>query len=126
MEAGAARQRERFLKACRENPKAAVTPIIDFGETDLTDLSYSKGMLFFYILDRVAGREKLLRALAECHRRFAASGATTGEYVGRLKALLGQGIEPVLQDWIYGAGSSKLLESSLTLEQIAAGYRKRG
>ncbi len=124
MEAGAARQRERFLKVCREDPKAAGTPIIDYGRADLTDLSYNKGMLFFYILDRLAGREKLLSALAECHRRFTVSGATTDEYMGSLKAALGPDIEPVTRDWVYGVRSSELLQSSLTLDQIAAGYRQ--
>lgn len=124
MKAGAARQRDRFLKVCREDPKAAATPIIDYGRADLTDLSYNKGMLFFYILDRLAGREKLLSALAECHRRFAVSGATTDEYMGCLKTALGPDIEPVIQDWVYGVRSSELLGSGLTLDQIAAGYRQ--
>jgi hypothetical protein len=124
LEAGAARQRERFLKVCRENPKAADTPIIDYGRSDLTDLSYNKGMLFFYILDRLAGREKLLSALADCHARLGVSGATTDEYMDCLKTALGPKIEPVIQDWVYGIRSSDLLKSSLTLDQIAAVYRK--
>ena len=124
MAAGAARQRERFLKVCRENPKAADTPIIDYGKADLTDLAYNKGMLFFYVLDRLAGREKLLPALADCHMRLGISGATTDEYMDCLKTAFGPGIEPVIRDWVYGVRSSDLLKSSLTLDQIAANYRK--
>jgi hypothetical protein len=125
LEAGAARLRASFLKACDKNPKAAGTPIIDYGKADLTDLSYNKGMLFFYMLDKVAGRENLLSALRDCQRQYMTSGATTQQYMDCLKAKLGPAIDPVVQDWLFGTRSSDLLESTQTLDQIAAGYKRR-
>jgi hypothetical protein len=123
-DAGASRLRERFLKACQKNPKAAETPMIDYGKADLTDLSYNKGMIFFYLLDRLAGQDKLLSALADCWKRFGASGATTREFMACLESGLGAQIDPVIQDWVYGVRSSELLKSSQTLYQIADLYRK--
>lgn len=124
MAAGASRLRERFLKACKKNPKAAETPMIDYGKADMTDLSYNKGMVFFYLLDRLAGQEKFLSALADCWKKYGASGATTKEYMACLENSLGADLDPVFQDWVYGIRSSELLKSSLTLEQIADLYRK--
>jgi hypothetical protein len=125
LDAGESRLRERFLKACQKNPKAAETPMIDYGKADLTDLSYNKGMIFFYLLDRLAGQDKLLSALADCWRRFGASGATTREFMACLESALGAQIDPIIQDWVYGIRSSELLKSSMTLDQIADNYRKR-
>lgn len=41
---------EKVKKQIENNSDFASTPIIEYGEKNMTDYSYSKGMLFFYIL----------------------------------------------------------------------------
>lgn len=44
---GYERLSDRFRQQCKLNPKCKDVPIIEYGNEGLTDLSYTKGMLFF-------------------------------------------------------------------------------
>jgi len=120
---GAERCRKRFAEACGKNAKAAGTPIIDFGKSGLTDLSYNKGMLYFYMLDKLAGRDRFLSAWADFYRRYGQKGATTAEFLGRMDETLGIDLARLNADWIFGTKASDLLLSSASFDEIAASYR---
>jgi hypothetical protein len=125
LDRGAERCRKRFVEACGKDPKAAGTPIVDYGKLNLTDLSYNKGMLYFYLLDKLAGRDRLLAAWADFYRRYGQKGATTANFLAHMGGNLGVDISRLNADWIYGAKSSDLLLSSASLDEIASLYRER-
>ena len=56
---------EKVKKQIENNSDFASTPIIEYGEKNMTDYSYSKGMLFFYILYHTVGEKAFFDAIVE-------------------------------------------------------------
>jgi len=122
LDRGAERIRESFRKACRSNPKAADTPIIEYGKADMTDLSYTKGMLFFYMIYKGAGEGPFLDALGRVRAKAGRSGTTTGEFLDSLQIFLKRDLSGLFEDWITGAASSRALLSETPLADIVKIY----
>jgi hypothetical protein len=122
---GALSIRERFRRQCAKDDRSRTTAMIDYGREDLTDQAYSKGMLFFYGLYRLAGEKEFLAALRTCFTDFRESGATARRFLDRLQAALGIPLDRYFKDWIYeGPPSSDLLIGDTSLEDVFARYRR--
>jgi hypothetical protein len=119
---GAEKVRESFRKSCQANPKAAGVPIIDYGKADLTDLAYTKGMLFFYMIYKGAGEKSFLDALGRARAKFVATGAGTKEFLDSLAGFLKPDLSKLYRDWIYGSASSQALLSQTPLPDIVRSY----
>lgn len=75
----------------------------EYGKQEVTStLSYSVGPLFYYLLDRVMGREKLLEALGEFYRKQWESGTTSIEFE-EFMVKQDKRTKPIFRDWFTGA-----------------------
>jgi len=124
LDKGAERLRENFRRACRENKRAKDTAMIGYGKEGLTDLSYSKGMLFFYILLKLAGEDNFLNAIQGFYRTYKDKGATSAEFLSYLKGSLKIPLDKFFHDWIYGSSSSEDLLGPRSLDEIILKYRR--
>jgi aminopeptidase N len=122
LDKGAERLRGRFREWCLKDPKAADVPINDYGKKDLGDLSYIKGMLFFYVLSRAAGEKEFLEAIGGFYQKHHETGATLEEFLRFMKQALKKDLSGLYRDWIYGTASSGLLLDSVPLKDIIAKY----
>jgi hypothetical protein len=125
LDRGAERLRDYFRRQCARNALARTTPIIDYGTRDLTDLSYSKGMLFFYALYKLAGEEDFLKTVGGFYQEYRDRGATAAEFISYLKARLGLPLDRFLQDWMFGTTSSDDLLGPASLAEIIGKYKPR-
>ncbi len=101
------------------NSDFATTPIIEYGEKNMTDYSYSKGMLFFYILYRKVGEEAFFNAIKGYYREFEDTGSTTLEFAEYLKrSLKNYFIDKLINDWIFTNQSSIHLLNSKNIEDL--------
>ena len=114
--------RTRFLEQCKAKPAYADIAIADYGKNDMTDLSYTKGMLFFYLLYRMAGEKPLLDAVAAYYQAYHQTGATLVDFLNIMQKSLGKNLAAFYRDWIYGAGSSKLLAAGAPFDDIVKKY----
>lgn len=117
------RIQKRLQDHFADNPEAAAVPMIDLGEKQMTDLAYTKGMLFFYLLYEVMGEKPFLEIVGAFYQKYAGSGATAREFVDFIKANAKANLEPLMQDWIFTAKSSELIQSDMTVEEILGRYR---
>ena len=76
---------EKVKKQIENNSGFASTPIIEYGEKNMTDYSYSKGMLFFYILYHTVGEKAFFDAIKGYYAEFKDAGSTTKEFAEYLK-----------------------------------------
>lgn len=113
---------DSFRKACRENPRLLEIPMIDYGSERLTNHSYSKGMLFFYFLYRMAGEEPLLEAIGSVYQTYHDSGASAREFLAHLESRLGLELDSFFQAWIFSTEAAWDISSELTLDEIAGKY----
>ena len=121
---GYERLSERFRQQCERNPKCKDVPIIAYGNEDLTDLSYTKGMLFFFILYNVIGEKDFLNAAGSFYQKYKHSGATAEEFLNHVKQHAKQNLDRLYQEWIYGTESSRLVLDKIPVEEIIQRYRQ--
>jgi hypothetical protein len=114
----------RFRQQCERNPKCKDIPIIEYGNEGLTDLSYTKGMLFFYILFNLMGEEDFLDATGSFYQKYKHSGATSEEFLNYMKERSVQNLDRLYEEWIYGAESSRLVLDGVPAEELIRRYLK--
>ena len=112
----------RFRQQCERNPKCKDVPIIEYGNEGLTDLSYTKGMLFFYILYNLMGEEDFLDATGSFYQKYKHSGATSEEFLNYMKERSEQNLDRLYKEWIYGAESSRLILDGVPAEDLIERY----
>ena len=124
LRSGYERLSDRFRQQCERNPKCKDVPIIEYGNEDLTDLSYSKGMLFFYLLYHIMGEKDFLDAAGSFYQKYKDTGATSEEFLNHVKQHSGQNLNRLYEEWIYGTESSRLILESIPVENIIQRYLK--
>ncbi|UCE40522.1 MAG: hypothetical protein JSV17_13855 [Candidatus Aminicenantes bacterium] len=112
----------RFRQQCERNPKCTDVPIIEYGNEDLTDLSYTKGMLFFYLLYRLMGEKDFLDAAGSFYQKYKNTGATTEEFLNHLKQRSKQNLDRLYEEWIFGTESSRLVLEGVPVENLILRY----
>ncbi len=115
---------QRFIQQCERNPKAVDVPIIEYGQEDLTDLSYTKGMLFFTILYRLMGEQDFLKAMGSFYQKYIKTGATAKQFLTHVNQLSPTDLDELYQEWIYGSESSRLVLDKIPLEEILKRYAR--
>jgi len=111
-------------KGCERNPKCKDVPIIEYGNAGLTDLSYTKGMLFFYLLYHVMGEDDFLDAAGSFYQKYKHTGATSEEFLKHIKERSEQNLNHLYKEWIFGVESSKLILDGVSTEDILSRYKK--
>ena len=110
---------EKVKKQIENNSDFASTPIIEYGEKNMTDYSYSKGMLFFYILYHTVGEKAFFDAIRGYYDEFKDTGSTTKEFAEYLKRTFkNYSVDKLINDWIYTNQSSTLLLNSKVKEDL--------
>ncbi len=121
---GFERLSDRFRQQCKRNPRCKDVPIIEYGNEDMTDLSYTKGMLFFYLLYRVIGERDFMDAAGSFYQKYKNTGATTEEFLNHVKQRSKQNLDKLYKDWIFGTESSRLILEGAPVENIIQRYQK--
>jgi len=118
MEALAERQRAKQVS----NP----IPMVEFGERNLTNLSYGTGALMFYVLHESLGPNTSDAALGSYIQQYRESGSTTRQFVTSIKEANPAIVSAVLNDWLYTTTWLERLESGESLEDLIESYRAKG
>ena len=113
---------QRFIQQCQRNPRCKDVPIIEYGREDLTDLSYTKGMLFFAILYHLMGEKDFLETMGGFYQKYVKTGATAQEFLNYLKQCSKADLDKLYQEWISGNESTRLIFDKIPLEEILRRY----
>jgi len=98
---------ERFRRQCGDNPAAADVPMADYGSHKLTGLSYTKGMVFFALLNRFMGDDAFGAAVGSFYRRYHRDGATLEQFTDHFQSNSPRDLRGLFRDWIYESRSSR-------------------
>ncbi len=116
------RRLQSLHKTLKENPKYQNIPIIDYGKQNVTRLSYSTGMLFFYTLYSVLGEQNFLNIIGSFYQRYYANGATTEEFINHVKNNSKIDLSKLFSEWFYKADYCRFIISGLSLKEIVQRY----
>ena len=122
LEAAARRTFESLKLKCRENPRLLEVPMIDYGREQLTDYSYTYGMLFFYVLSKMAGQEAMLQAVGSIYQNFCQTGATARQFLEHLQTRLGLNLEAFYQSWVFSTGAIRDICALPSLDDLVRKY----
>ncbi|MGB3863375.1 MAG: M1 family aminopeptidase [Candidatus Aminicenantaceae bacterium] len=117
------KMRERLQNNFTQHPDWKDVPMIDFGKADISDLSYRKGQIFFNILYELMGEDLFLEAMGSFYQKFHDTGATAQEFVDHVKDLAPMNLDLLFEEWIYGAKSSELIMSEMSIVNIVDRYK---
>lgn len=110
---------EKVKKQIEDNSNFASTPIIEYGEKNMTDYSYSKGMLFYYILYHTVGEKAFFEAIKGYYDEFKDAGSTTKEFAEYLKSRFkNSSVDKLINNWIFTNQSSIHLSNSKMAEDL--------
>jgi len=124
-EKGAERAIARLRKEFKSNPQWQDIPMLDYGKARLTDLSYSKGMIFFYLLFRLSGEDNFMDMRKDFYEKFHRSGATSADFISHLKETATKDLTKLIQDWVCGGESSRLIMGQVPIEKMIQRYANR-
>jgi hypothetical protein len=119
------KMRERLRNDFAQHPDWKDVPMIDFGKENMTDLSYRKGQIFFYILYELIGENLFLEAMGSFYQKFYDTGATAQQFVDHVKDLSPINLEFLFDDWIFGTESSELIMSGTSIPNIVNRYKQK-
>jgi hypothetical protein len=113
--------RRTFLRVkskLNQDSVAAITPIIEYGSRGLSDLSYTKGMLFFYLLYRTIGEDEFMSTLKSYRAKYS-NGSSTREFADTLLShSKNKNVRKLVNDWILTSESSKQIASAVNVQAL--------
>jgi aminopeptidase N len=116
------RYRKSYVETCKKNSEYLDIPMIDHGKKGTTNLSYTKGMLFFALLHEMVGEQEFFDLIKGFYREYR-SGATTVQFADYLKKHSSMPLSRLVQDWIYGTQSSQLVLKHDSLAKMLKEYK---
>ncbi len=121
---GAQRLSESFRRECQKNPQCKDVPVIDYGKEMLTDLSYSKGMILFYVLYKLVGEDEFFKIIGTFYQKYNQTGATSDDFVNHAREVSSIDLTKFFDEWVYGNESSEYIINEIPIEEIVKKYRQ--
>jgi aminopeptidase N len=113
---------DKIRKIYAENPEYQKIPIKDYGIKDMTDYSYTLGMVVFAAYYNLVGLENFNKMLKSFFSAFSENGATLDEFINHCKKTATVDLEKFFDDWIYSTNGVKLLMAGNRFEDIIQYY----
>lgn len=122
LDSAAVKMLKSVKRKLKVNSEVAATPIAEYGKKNCTEYSYSKGMLFYYLLYKNIGETDFMATIKGFYATYSLSGATTKQFTDYLIHSLKKypKVNTLVADWVYGDASSKHILDSNTIEVLLA------
>ena len=117
------RHRKRFRTESERNPGLLSVPIRDYGLKNITELSYSNGMVFFAVLHELVGTGQFNDIIGSFYSKYAERGATLEEFRRHFIGESTVSLEKFFQDWLDTANFTSRLVGSGRFDEIVESYR---
>ncbi len=104
-------------------PDLRTKPLRAYGRENMTDFSYSVGMILFAVMHELLGEEGFRRVIRECHRRHGERGGTLDDFVQTAEEVTPQDLSRFFRDWIYSTQWVDAVTATGSIEELTARYR---
>lgn len=101
------------------------TPLKDYGRQQMTDFSYSVGMVLVAVLHELVGDAGFRRVIRACHVQQTGC-RTLDDFVHIAEAVTPQRLTPLFGDWIYSTRWVDAVTASGSVRELVARYRMAG
>lgn len=114
---------ERIRSRYIEKPEYQNIPLKDYGVYDMTDYSYTLGMVVFAIFYELVGEEGFNRIIKSFYLTYNEDGATLDQFVDYCIKESPINIEVFFNDWIYSTNAVKLIMEGKTFSELLIHYK---
>ena len=118
---------QRFLDRVRntfnEKKEYQTIPIKDYGIHDMTEYSYSLGMVVFAIFYDLVGPDHFNKIIGSFYSAYYSKGATLDEFIHHCQKLAPLDLEKFFDDWIYSTKGIKLVVAGKTFNELIHYYK---
>jgi hypothetical protein len=117
------RYRESFSRWAARDSMVASTPISLYGRYELGRHSYTKGAWSLYVLEQLLGAEAFTKVVVALRERSASEPVDFSSFRKTAEEVSGLDLKKYFDEWIDGAGSSRLLTEKTPIDEIVARLR---
>ena len=118
---------QRYLDRIRitfnEKQEYQNIPIKDYGVHNMTDYSYTLGMVVFAIFYDLVGQEHFNMIIGLFYSAYYSKGATLDEFINHCQKLAPLDLERFFDDWIYSTKAIKLVVEGKTFKEFIHYYK---
>jgi hypothetical protein len=120
---------QRYLDRIRtqftEHKEYRVIPVKDYGVRNMTDFSYTLGMVVFAVFYDLTGPDLFNRMIGTYYSGHHASGGTVDTFIEHCEKLAPVDLRPFFEDWIYTAeGIGQIMEGK-SFGDLVKYYKER-
>ena len=117
---------QRFLDRVRnafiEKKEYQAIPIKDYGVNDMTEYSYTLGMVVFAIFYDLVGQDHFNKIIGSFYSSHYSKGTTLDEFINHCKRLAPVNVAGFFDDWIYTTRGIKLVVEGKTYNDLIHYY----
>lgn len=110
-------------KDFRENPGFQSIPVKNYGIADMTQYSYTLGMIIFAMFYELAGEENFNNSIRLYLSTYSEKGATLDDFIMCCKKYAPFDAEKFFNDWVYSTNAVKLIVEGTSYDDLKALYR---
>lgn len=99
-------------------------PFIKFGEENIQGLSYTMGMITFYILYNTINEDEFNNIFHSFYKKYYQTGATTEEFIAHVNSISKVDLTRFFEDWFLGTNYYNYISQNMSLDEIIALYKK--
>ena len=114
--------RDRFVQRAQKDKEVFGTPIAEYGTKELGRYSYSKGAWSLYVLYSLVGDKTFSSIIHTMLTEFTSHAIDFAEFQNLCERVANRNLQKYFQDWIYGSGSSQLLDDNTSIQDIVKRY----
>jgi hypothetical protein len=115
---------DRVRKTFKEKVGYQTIPIKAYGVHDMTEYSYTLGMVAFAIFYHLVGQDHFNSIIGSFYAAYYSSGATLDEFIDHCKKSAPIDLEPFFNDWIYTTNAIKLVVEGKTYAELIQYYKE--
>jgi hypothetical protein len=119
----AQRYLDRIRNTFNEKKEYQTIPIKDYGVHEMTDYSYTLGMVVFAILYDLVGQDHFNKVIGSFYSANDSKGATLDEFINHCLKLAPLDLKRFFDDWIYSTKGIKLVVDGKTFEELIHYYK---
>ena len=92
---------DRLRKTFNEKKNLQSIPVKEYGVRDMTDYSYTLGMVMFAVLYHKVGEKDYHEMIGSFYKKYLASGASLDDFTRHFKSVASVNLDRFFDEWIY-------------------------
>ena len=114
---------DRIRRTFIEKKEYQSIPMKDYGIRNMTNYSYTLGMVVFTILYDLVGQDHFNKIIGSFYKKYYLNGSSLREFINHFQKLAPLNLEIFFNDWIYTTNGIRLVIEGKSLTELINYYK---